>query len=114
LMASRGRRLTLERKFRSRPSDSAPPEGDGSVDLDLLTALTRLPANQRRVFILRAVLDLSTEEAASEMNIPEATARSLLHRARVALAADLGLEQPSDVEARRSRGSKSRPAVNTS
>lgn len=52
-------------------------------------AVSELPDDFRMVFVLRDVEELSTEEAAGALNIPQETVRSRLHRARARLRESL-------------------------
>ena len=58
-------------------------------DLDLARLVARLPANQRRAFVLHVVFDLSVDDVASEMKAPAGTVRSWIHRAGTALASQV-------------------------
>jgi RNA polymerase sigma-70 factor (ECF subfamily) len=53
-------------------------------------ALDRLPEEQRVVFVLRAVEELTYEEIAESLGVPVGTVMSRLHRAREKLRALLG------------------------
>ena len=87
LAVSRWRRLGLERsRARSRADAFEPPDTD---HLDLARLVARLPANQRRAFVLHVVLDFSVDDVADEMKAPAGTVRSWIHRARSALAAQI-------------------------
>ena len=56
------------------------------------TGVDKLPAVFRTVFVLRAVEELSVEETAAALNIPEATVRSRYFRARAMLREALARE----------------------
>jgi RNA polymerase sigma-70 factor (ECF subfamily) len=87
LAVSRWRRLGLEHsRARSRTEAYEPPDAD---HLDLARLVARLPANQRRAFVLHVVLDLSVDDVADEMKAPAGTVRSWIHRARSALASQI-------------------------
>lgn len=58
----------------------------------LETRIDRLPESFRTVFMLRAVEDMSVEEVASALAIPEATVRTRLFRARSLLREGLASE----------------------
>jgi RNA polymerase sigma-70 factor, ECF subfamily len=70
------------------PSTSLDPEGELTrvqVRHILERAIDALPTSFRTVFILRAVNDMSVEEVAVQLGIPEATVRSRMHRSRALL-----------------------------
>jgi RNA polymerase sigma-70 factor (ECF subfamily) len=52
----------------------------------LAREIDKLPNGFREVFVLRAVEEMSIEETAELLQIPEATVKSRLHRARTRLA----------------------------
>src|SRR5258708_4679406 len=60
--------------------------GDGQPDedlrIDLMRTISDLPQNYREVLILRDISGFSSEEAAGQLHIPVAAAKSRLHRAR--------------------------------
>ena len=56
--------------------------------LALVTAIRRLPADQRSAVVLRHVLGLNTEEAAASMSRTQGALRILLHRAMTQLRTD--------------------------
>ncbi len=58
--------------------------------LALAQALRTLPIRQRQVLVLHYLVDLSVEEVAHTLGIPNGTVKSLLSRGRHALAAKLG------------------------
>jgi RNA polymerase sigma-70 factor (ECF subfamily) len=65
--------------------DELPPESDA-----FWRAVRRLPRKQAQAVALRYLDDLSTAETAAVLHCAEATVRVHLHRARIALAAELG------------------------
>jgi RNA polymerase sigma-70 factor (ECF subfamily) len=87
------RRLRTERRARTRLAGvaSVGPSPAVTPDLvDLERALRGLPRRQREAMVLRYYLDLDVVEVAKVMGVPEGTVKSLLHRARQAMAAALG------------------------
>jgi RNA polymerase sigma-70 factor (ECF subfamily) len=70
------------------PSASNDPESDLSrrqVRRILEEAIDSLPSLFRTVFVLRAVEDMSVEDIALQLGIPEATVRTRMHRSRTLL-----------------------------
>lgn len=67
--------------------------GPDPAALAARTALDRLPLAQRTVVVCRVLLDLSTEEAAAVLGIPEGTVKSRLARALTALRTTLTEEE---------------------
>jgi RNA polymerase sigma-70 factor (ECF subfamily) len=63
-----------------------PPPGDPRSELALV--VSGLPAEQREVLLMRFVDDLSLQEIAAALSLPEGTVKSRLHRALAALRAD--------------------------
>lgn len=61
-------------------------EGPSPDRVALVRALTVLPANQRRVFVMHYLADMSVADIAAQESIPEGTVKSTLYRARAALA----------------------------
>jgi RNA polymerase sigma-70 factor (ECF subfamily) len=90
LAVSRWRRLALESA--RAPSRTEAYEPVDAHDLDLGRLVARLPANQRRAFVLHVVFDLNVDDVAHEMNAPAGTVRSWIHRARTALASQIESE----------------------
>ena len=88
LAVSRWRRLARERTFAASRSEAHEPPD--THDLDLARLVARLPPNQRRAFVLHVVFDLAVDDVAHEMNAPAGTVRSWIHRARTALASQIG------------------------
>ena len=55
---------------------------DLDTALDVRDTLRKLPAQQRAVLVLRNLEDLSEQETAEVLGVPEGTVKSRLHRAR--------------------------------
>lgn len=76
----------------SFPSCTPDPESILSrmqVRLRLERAIDTLPPDFRAVFVLRVIEDMSGTEVAQQLAIPEATAKTRLHRARTMLRKEL-------------------------
>lgn len=58
-------------------------------DSELQAALSRLPADQRQIIVLRDYMDLSYAEIAAVLDVPQGTVMSKLHRSRLALRKEL-------------------------
>jgi len=91
-----------------------PVNGNGELHADqedfddrLTEGLATLSAVQRSCLLLRTVLDQSYREIAATLGIPEGTAMSHVHRARLALRAGLSEELPARAPLREPGG---RPA----
>jgi RNA polymerase sigma-70 factor (ECF subfamily) len=73
--------------------------GDGAarseIRLCLRRALARLPAKQRRVFVLKDIEGLRHDEIARILGVPEGTVRTLLHRAVRRLRKELAEFRPA-------------------
>ena len=103
LRKKRVRRLFVTERWRSmgdRKADADPGwdipgharEGGSSrsdVRLCLRRAVSRLPGKERRVFVLKDIEGFKHEEIGRLLGIPEATVRTLLHRAVKKLRRDL-------------------------
>jgi RNA polymerase sigma-70 factor (ECF subfamily) len=92
---SRRRRLALAPLEAGLDVPDRDPGADriaaGRSELRLLeAAIARLPEVQRRVFVLVAVHGQALEAVAETEGVPVGTVKSRLHRARAALARDLG------------------------
>jgi len=85
----RRRRLAEERALHriGLPDDEADWEAD--LGVDVLAAVSRLPASQRRACALYYLADHPISSVASAMGLTEGTVKTHLHRARAALAAEL-------------------------
>src|SRR4029077_15612754 len=64
----------------SRLADQTPSDED--LRIDLRNPIPRLPQHYREILILRDIGGISSEEAATSLDIPEGAAKSRLHRAR--------------------------------
>jgi RNA polymerase sigma-70 factor, ECF subfamily len=86
LAADRWRRLVVRRTFvaDSRPIAALPPPTEDQVVLT--EALRGLPLDQRRVLVLRFMLDRSLEQIAKEMDANINTVKSWLTRGKANLA----------------------------
>ncbi|MGY2874527.1 RNA polymerase sigma-70 factor, ECF subfamily [Marmoricola sp. URHA0025 HA25] len=87
------------RRLAQRPADRAlsPATHSEAVDesrVALLTALRRLPENQRQALVLHHLCDLPVQAVAHEVGVPEGTIKARLSRGRAALATLLA---PTDV-----------------
>lgn len=91
LAVSRWRKL--RRRAAADVQRSTPPPDIGH--LDVVAALARLPARQRRAIVLHDVVGLDVEAVAAELGSPAGSVRAWLSRGRAALAADLaaGVEE---------------------
>lgn len=80
-----GRPTNEDRGFTSEAADA----------IDVRAALASLPRRQREVVVLFYFLDHPIETIAHDLDIPEGTVKSALHRARIALAERLGEHAPT-------------------
>jgi RNA polymerase sigma factor (sigma-70 family) len=62
---------------------------DEDLGIDLRNAISRLPQHYREILILRDIGGLSSEEAATSLDIPVGAAKSRLHRARQMMRSQL-------------------------
>lgn len=87
LAISRWRRLVRGRRPADRamsgPVQAAAP---GTEHVELVRALTRLPAPQREALVLHHLVDLSVADIAAQTGVPEGTVKARLSRGRAALA----------------------------
>jgi RNA polymerase sigma-70 factor (ECF subfamily) len=90
LVADRSR--SLRRQAKALLKLPPPPEilPASAEALALAQALRTLPIRQRQVLVLHYLVDLSVEEVAHTLGMPNGTVKSLLSRGRHALAAKLG------------------------
>jgi RNA polymerase sigma-70 factor (ECF subfamily) len=79
----RGRRRRAESPLPESDAGSFPaPRQDHPLRLAIESALSRLPERERAAFLLCEVEGFSHREAADILEVPEATSRTLLYRAR--------------------------------
>ena len=109
LRKRRVRRLFLLERTRSMGEQAADADlgwdiplrarDDGAARSDIRLclgeALARLPGRERRVFVLKDIEGLKHEEIARILHIPEATARTYLHRAVKRLRRELAAFRPA-------------------
>ena len=67
--------------------------GPNAENISLLTAVSRLPADERDVLVRHYLMDLPVALVAAQLGIPEGTVKSRLSRARSQLAAVLDEEE---------------------
>lgn len=91
LATSHHRRSRLAAAFRRRHREVTAPE-PSAERVALFAALKTLPATQRQAVVLHYLADLSIGEIAESMSVAPGTVKSWLHRARTALAAQLGAD----------------------
>jgi RNA polymerase sigma factor (sigma-70 family) len=97
LLRNRWRSLARERRARHRmASDATTAATDGLEDaLDLQAAIATLSRRQREAVALYYRLGLSIADTAQAMEVSVGTVKTLLSRARIALAAALDPEEVS-------------------
>jgi RNA polymerase sigma-70 factor (ECF subfamily) len=99
LLRNRWRSLARERRARFRMGSHS--RSATAVDLedgiDLEAALAKLSRRQREAVALHYRLDLSVKETAHAMKVSEGTVKTLLSRARSALAVALDHQEVRDV-----------------
>jgi RNA polymerase sigma-70 factor (ECF subfamily) len=109
LRKRRVRRLFLQERTRAmgdRRADADPGwDGPGQaredaaarsdIRLCLCRAVSRLPGRERRVFVLKDIEGFRHDEIGRVLGIPEATVRTLLHRAVKKLRKDLAEFRPA-------------------
>ena len=99
LAVSRWRRGRTAVGFLRRQRVAEPQvAGPGPERVALVSALGTLPPAHRRAMVLRYLADLTIAEIAEQEEVAEGTVKSWLHRARSALAAQLGPDQFDSAE----------------
>lgn len=93
LAHSHYRRKNIERRAVSRLGDRPAANRIGASDADTLDLLKALPHRQKAALVLHYYLDLPVREVAQVMEVPEGTAKTLIHRGTRALHADPGIEE---------------------
>jgi RNA polymerase sigma-70 factor (ECF subfamily) len=90
--------LRLQRKHESWTTVRHAPAPE-AAHLDVVAAVRRLPAGQRRTLVLHDVVGLTGEEIAAELGVPAGTVRAWLHRGRQSVAKELGWSDPKAASA---------------
>ena len=88
LAHSHYRRKGIERRAISALGSRSSESDSVSSDIETLELLADLPHRQKSALILHYYLDLPVREVASVMDVPEGTAKTLIHRATRRLSAD--------------------------
>lgn len=88
----------LARMSREPYELASPASGDGDLSL-ARRRLASLPTREREAFVLLAVEELSSVEAARVMGISDSTVRVLAARARARLQKDLGITRGNSMRA---------------
>jgi RNA polymerase sigma-70 factor (ECF subfamily) len=83
-------------RLRDVGEERASPEDRAVRDVDLQTAIGRLPAEDRLALFSYFYLDLPLDEAARVMGVPLGTAKSRIYRAARRLRPDVALEEVID------------------
>ncbi|MDI2128067.1 SigE family RNA polymerase sigma factor [Yinghuangia seranimata] len=89
-ISSRRRLWRREHPHAAPPDTQAAPGGDPELGLAVRAALTRVPARQRAVLVLRYWEDLSVEETAHILGVSPGTVKSQSARGLAALRTALG------------------------
>jgi RNA polymerase sigma-70 factor (ECF subfamily) len=92
LAHSHYRRKTTERRVLSILGNRPHPRGT-DAEIETLELLTKLPHRQRAALLLHYYLDLPVREVAQVMEVPEGTAKTLIHRGTRSLHGDPGVEE---------------------
>ena len=80
------RHAAVIRRYQPKVPGPQVPVEVGPHHVALVAALARLELDQRLVVVLHHVADLSVEEIAAQLGVPEGTVKSRLSRARTRLA----------------------------
>jgi RNA polymerase sigma-70 factor (ECF subfamily) len=78
------------------------------ADLTLLGALQQLPLKYREVLVLHHCLDMSVQEVAHQLGIPNGTVKTRLVKGRIRLAAALAMDRNVPEEPEEPRNERSR------
>lgn len=92
LAHSHYRRRATERRVLSMLGNRPQPR-DIDADIETLAFLTKLPHRQRAALLLHYYLDLPVREVAQVMEVPEGTAKTLIHRGTRSLHGDPGVKE---------------------
>jgi RNA polymerase sigma-70 factor (ECF subfamily) len=91
LAHSHYRRKGIERRALSLLGSRRRQEPQPHGDVETLALLGNLPHRQKAALVLHYYLDMTVPEVAQVMEIPEGTAKTLIHRGARALRADPGV-----------------------
>lgn len=91
LAHSHYRRKSMERKALSILGARPRRDLDPNSDVETLELLKNLPHRQKTALLLHYYLDMTVPEVAQMMEIPDGTAKTLIHRATRALSIDPGV-----------------------
>ncbi len=91
------RHAAVVRKYQAAVPGPQAPVQVGPEHVALVEALRELDEDQRKVVVLHHLSDMSTDDIAVELGIPEGTVKSRLSRARARLADLLGEEEERHV-----------------
>jgi RNA polymerase sigma-70 factor (ECF subfamily) len=86
----------LWRRLSTRRGRGLEPEPVGEPEighLDIAVALRHLPKDQRNAVIMHGVLDMSTEQIASELRVPIGTVKSWISRGKSTLRSRLDIRE---------------------
>ena len=100
LATSRWRRLRTEARARERIADASADAEEPDDRLDVERALDGLSRREREVTVLRYYLGFDVVETARVLGVSDGTVKTLLFRARRALAAALGERDDEEVQDR--------------
>lgn len=99
LLRSSFRRMIAEARAGRRLGKPSEETASSSEDrMDLGRAIRDLPERQRRMVVLHYFADLSLDEVAKVEGTTPGAVKSMLHRARRALAASIGLTERNPEE----------------
>lgn len=96
IAVSRWRRARNRVLAHRRHGPPPPLPGPGADRVALVTALAKLPADQRVAIVLHHLCDLPVAAVAAETGVPVGTVKARLSRGRRALAALLSIEIQED------------------
>lgn len=100
LATSRLRRIaTAHRHWRAMRETHE--EGPSPDRVDVVRALAKIPAPQRKAVVLRYMAGMTVGEIAALEKVPEGTVKSWLHQARAALGRHLAMDEETTEHARR-------------
>jgi RNA polymerase sigma factor (sigma-70 family) len=91
LAHSHYRRKAIERKALSVLGSRPQEELEAYGHVEILELLKNLPHRQKAALLLHYYLDMTVPEVAQVMEIPDGTAKTLIHRATRALSIDPGV-----------------------